>query len=533
MNFGNMSLFKNTKKKIGAGVANKKAKAKAKADKNRREDNKKLGKVVWQAFEGVNGAMSSQQLALMLKHISEMLYTGSRFIGKTDYLIADFCQDVSKGYGSDWTGMFIRTVYSGLEDAIKKAKKIILNAFPPGSENPARWKASKSDYMFVWKQGETLKFRAIRTADDYEQKAHGQEIAWLAMDEITSWADDTVYTKLKSCNRAALREDGTSVPVRTRTTCNPSGSGKLWVRDYFVVPADFGTVIEQEVEDDDGNVYTKKRICIQGNWRENPYADLNYIRDNILTLKYTNKSLYYEWSEGDWFQTNGTMFSDAYDPGVHNLDNFEVPKSWKIWWSYDHGTHDPFSALFYAASDGITPVFIDGKLRTFRKNSTFVIDEIYGADPHNRKKGLNYDTEKIVLIIKNKMKELLSTICVNHEDFGEGIAEYMLWEGASRGKCEADTFKNNGLQIKKCKKKGKWSIESRCRLIIDMLSASTKETSVVNPLYFCERAKMLKINLMSLVSDETNLSRPEKGQADHDFDSFTYGMQKRLAKQIT
>ncbi len=170
MNFKNSPLFKNTKKKIGEGFAKKQT---VKTDKPIKNKSKKAVKVIWEAFKAIAGGMSSQEIFLAMSHISEVLYTGSRYIGKSDAGVMAFVQHVSKGYNEDWRGVIIRPEFSGLMDLIKKAKKIILNAFPKGSDNPAIWKASKSDYKFVWKNGEELLFRGLKTVDDYEQKMHG------------------------------------------------------------------------------------------------------------------------------------------------------------------------------------------------------------------------------------------------------------------------------------------------------------------------------------------------------------------------
>lgn len=529
MSFLKSSLFKNTKKKVSAGIAEKRENIKRSNKKQydrRKKEKEEIATIIWQPFKAIAGGLSSQEIFLAMTHISEILYTGSRYIGKTDAGIMCFVQFVSKGFGVDWRGVIIRPEFSALEDAIKKAKKIILSAFPQGSENPAVWKASKSDYKFVWKNGEELLFRGLKTLDDYETKMHGQELPYIFFDEITSWPDDSVWTAMRSCNRTAKREDGVKIPKMMRASCNPSGIGKRWVRDYFVAPAPFGEIIVDQFEED-GVVHTKKRMAIMGNWKENPFAEFEYIRDTIYPLKATNPPLFYEWCYGDWYQTAGTIFSHVWNPEIHKKKNFEIPPSWRIWMSYDDGYHDPYSCLFFAASDGKVPAIIDGKEFLPPDRSVIVIDEIYGADKNNRKKGLFQNTDKIAKIIKNKRDELLNSICINHKEFEVGKADYQMFSKKNDAS-PAKILKDNGVVFKKCGKKGKNSIENRVRLMMDMMQAANEDNKVIPHLYFTERARMLMINLMDLVADEENLAVPAPKQADHDFDALAYGLQQRL-----
>ncbi len=336
---------------------------------------------------------------------------------------------------------------------------------------------------------------------------------------------------MRSCCRCGVVEGRETPPFMMRATCNPSGVGKRWVRDYFVAPAPFGEIIVDEFFDGE-EMHYKKRLCIQGNWRENPHAKRDYIINSIFPLKAKNPALFYEWCEGDWYQTAGTIFSHVWNPEVHKIPSFEVPPSWRIWMAYDDGFHDPYSCLYLCASDGLIPAIINGKEFLPKKNSVIVIDEVYGADKLKRNKGLYQQTATIAKIIRNKRDELLNSVCINHRKFEIGKAESQMFSKKAE-KSPAQILKDHGVEFKKCGKHGKNGIENGVRLIMDMMASAKGDESNVPGLYFSERCRMLMINLMDLVADEENLAKPAPKQADHDFDCLRYALQQKLTSYMS
>src|SRR5690606_4691639 len=83
------------------------------------------------------------------------------------------------------------------------------------------------------------------------------------------------------------------------------------------------------------------------------------------------------WIDGSWDIIAGGMFDDIWNPEIHVIPPFEVPRSWKIDRSFDWGSSRPFSVGFWAESDGCD-VVIGGEHRSTRKGDLFRIDEIYG-----------------------------------------------------------------------------------------------------------------------------------------------------------
>ena len=125
--------------------------------------------VVWEPQPG------SQQLFLTCQ-VFEVLYAGSRGFGKTDSLLMDFAQHVGLGFGPEWRGILFRRQQRDLEDVIAKSQKWFPRIYPG-----ARFHRAKLTWQFP--EGESLLFRHLRTADDY-QAYHGHSCPWIALEEL-------------------------------------------------------------------------------------------------------------------------------------------------------------------------------------------------------------------------------------------------------------------------------------------------------------------------------------------------------------
>ena len=54
-------------------------------------------------------AQPGSQVLFLSSPVFETLYEGTRGPGKTDALLADFCQHVGQGYGAAWRGILLRS----------------------------------------------------------------------------------------------------------------------------------------------------------------------------------------------------------------------------------------------------------------------------------------------------------------------------------------------------------------------------------------------------------------------------------------
>lgn len=149
---------------------------------------------------------SSQQLFLssgmnINNYVKEVLYHGTRGVGKTEALLMAFAFHVGKGY-SQWRGVVFRKEYKALDDVIKKSKKL----FPKIFGDRCKFLEAKSDYKWIFYTDygqEELLFRAIESVSDYDDKFHGQEFQFIGWEELCSWKDLTLYFTMMSCLRCS------------------------------------------------------------------------------------------------------------------------------------------------------------------------------------------------------------------------------------------------------------------------------------------------------------------------------------------
>jgi hypothetical protein len=280
-------------------------------------------------------AQPGSQVLFLGCPIFEVLYEGTRGPGKTDTLLMDFAQHVGMGHGPAWRGVLFRQTHPQLADVIAKSKRWFPLIF---GEDGCEFSESKSTWSFA--DGEQLLLRQMRVPDDY-WNYHGHEYPWIAFEELTNWADDVCYKRMMSCSRSSAR----GMPRKYRATCNPYGRGHNWVKARFGLPHMRGRVIRTPGEPD--------RVAIHGHIDENRVllrADPEYI--SKIRAAARNPSELAAWLDGSWDIVAGGMFDDLWQPAIHLLQRFRVPRSWRVDRSLDWGTTRPFSVGWWAKSDG-------------------------------------------------------------------------------------------------------------------------------------------------------------------------------------
>lgn len=309
----------------------------------------------------------------------ETLYEGTRGVGKTEALLADFAQHVGQGHGRAWRGVLFREESTQLEDVINKT----LELFPQiWDEDEARYVGGNQS-KWKWATGEELLFRHMRRRQDY-QKYHGHEYPWIGWEELTNWSSPVCYHLMKSCCRTSTL----GVPLKYRATCNPYGPGHGWVKAYFIDPAEPGVPFTPDVEGvfeqaglqvpDGINLQGRRAVRIKGHYTENRAlmaTQPDYA--GFIAAAAENPAQAKAWLEADWDIVAGGMFDDVWDREVHVLEGWapaETPKSWRIDRAMDWGASKPFSVGWWAESDGTEAP--DG--RTYPRGTLVRIAEYYG-----------------------------------------------------------------------------------------------------------------------------------------------------------
>lgn len=319
-------------------------------------------KTVWAAQAG-------SQVLFLSSPVFETLYEGTRGPGKTDALLADFCQHVSQGYDAGWRGILFRSTYKQLSDVVAKSKAWFKLWFPGAKFN-------ESDYTWTFPDGEQLLLRYMSRPADYDNY-HGHAYPWIGWEELTNWAVPDMYLKMMSCCRSTIP----GMPRKVRATTNPYGKGHNWVKNRWQLPSKRGQIIKTEGEPD--------RVAIHGNIHENRIlldADPEYI--SRIRAAASNPAQMSAWLDGSWDITSGGMFDDLWQATTHCVPTFVVPRSWAVDRSFDWGSSKPFSVGWWAESDGTEVTLSNGrKLHTVR-GDLFRIGEWYGCKKGTENEGL-------------------------------------------------------------------------------------------------------------------------------------------------
>lgn len=286
---------------------------------------------------------------------NEVLYGGARGGGKSWATLLDWLRH-EKHYGALAKGILFRRTLPELEDMQSKAETL----FPSCG---GTFKGQAKTWHFP--SGAKLKLRYLERDSDAD-RYQGHDYNWIAFEEAGCWYNPKPLDKLKACLRSAE-----GVRHRLVLTANPGGVGHNWLKARFVDPVPAETI--QKLEGGWTRVYIPAKVT------DNPAllkADPGYI-ERIKDAAGSPEMLK-AWLEGSWDIVAGGMFDDVWDLGIHAIDPFDIPASWRIDRSFDWGSSKPFSVGFWAQSDGTEAVLRDGTRKAWPRGTMFRIAEIYG-----------------------------------------------------------------------------------------------------------------------------------------------------------
>lgn len=275
----------------------------------------------------------------------------------------------------------------------------------------AKYNDSKKEMRF--RNGSEILFRYCDTEKDVD-RYQGTEVDVLFLDEATQLSEDQMK-KICACVRGV-----NDFPKRTYYTCNPGGKGHGYIKRLFI---DRIYNVGEHPED-----YSFIQSLVTDNkalMESNP----SYIKQ----LEALPPKLKQAWLEGRWDVFEGAFFEEfrvtpdpqaCYDAGItveealqehrwtHVIEPFEVPKSWKVYRSYDFGFGKPFACNWYAVD---------------YEGCAYMIAELYGCTG-TPNEGVKWSPEKQFAEIARIEREhpLLKGKTIH------GVADPSIWDG-SRG----------------------------------------------------------------------------------------------------
>lgn len=216
-------------------------------------------------------------------------------------------------------GLIGRLTYRELNDTTRKT---FFELCPPeyyDEKQGGRWSPTENNLRLV--NGSEILFRHLDTVSEAELKS--LNLGWFFIDQAEE-IGLPVWRVLQS--RLRLNR----VPNRFGfISCNPEPGS--WIEDIFKKPFDENTL-------DSDHFYMDTTTY------DNPYNPPDYIESLLRTFPDELKKRYVE---GRWDVLQNQIYTE-FDPKVHVITPFQIPKSWEHIVALDHGMVNPAGVVFGA-----------------------------------------------------------------------------------------------------------------------------------------------------------------------------------------
>ena len=122
--------------------------------------------------------------------------------------------------------------------------------------------------------------------------------------------------------------------LATRLMSNPTPG---WLKERFVVPERKGNVLlrRKVVDPETGEESFKTRLFLPAKLDDNP--DKAFVKQYKLKLLSKPAHMRARYLYGDWDSVEGGYFEDDYNPQVHLINPFKIPRDWPKFRSMDWG----------------------------------------------------------------------------------------------------------------------------------------------------------------------------------------------------
>lgn len=178
---------------------------------------------------------------------------------------------------------------------------------------------NEAKHVWRFKNGSLIEFGYCQQESDVTQY-QSAEYDTIRFDELTHFTE-YMYLYLFSRLRGA-----NTFPKQIKSSTNPGGVGHVWVKERFIDPAPPMT----EIKSSEGT-----RIFIPAKVQENKFlmeSDPGYIRTLDNLPENERKAL----RDGEWNLFGGRFFTE-WDPNIHIMKPFAIPKEWRRVFVMDYG----------------------------------------------------------------------------------------------------------------------------------------------------------------------------------------------------
>lgn len=268
--------------------------------------------------------------------------------------------------------------------------------------------------------------------------------------------------------------------LRIRAVSNPAPG---WLKERFVDPHPEGntTLIEKVPDPMTGEVHKRTRIFLPATLEDNP--DKAFVQKYKVELLSKPSHMRARYLYGDWNSMEGGFFEDDWNPGVHVIPPFKIPRDWPKFRSMDWGYRSQGTIGWYALDkEDVLYKFYEFNFRMMKDAE--VADRVIEIE----KKFGFWDERK-------KKSRLLTA-----------VADTQLWEErGDSGKSKAATFAEKGVYWQPADKA---SIARNAERITERLRDHDKDRCP--RLLIFEGCRKTREMFASINIDETDSTVPDK-----------------------
>lgn len=420
---------------------------------------------------------------LVNQAVVEQARMTGQFLDQFEPWLAELCARHRIRPGeSEGHALHMRRSMPMLEETIDRSMRMFPK-FDPLAEY------SKERHSWTFSSGYKLTFGHCRESNSHENYL-SKQYTHLALDEGYQF-EEHQYEELDGRVRSA--DPVLKKLLRTRVMSNPAPG---WLKERFVSPEPGGnTVLKVRVRDPEtGEMFWKERLFLPARLDDNP--DKEFVRQYKIRLLSKPAHMRARYLYGDWNAMEGGYFEEAYNPSVHVIEPFKVPREWPKFRAMDWGFKAPGVIGWFAMDpDENLYQFYEFNFRMMRDSEV---------------------AERVIEIEKRfgfwNARERKSRLT--------GVADTQLWEErGDSGKSKAAVFAEKGVYWQPADKS---SIQRNAERITDRLIDYDKDRPPGLMLFNnCRKTAEM---LAGIAVDENDSTIPsKKSPLKHWFDMLAYG----------
>jgi hypothetical protein len=323
--------------------------------------------------------------------------------------LADLCREhpIRKGE-SEGHALHLRRTLTQVQETMDRAERMFPK-FDPGADY------SKELHRWTFTSGFKYTFGHCRESNSHENYL-SKQYTHLGIDEAYQFEQhqyDELEARVRSADKVLIHLQ------RTRICSNPAPG---WVKEYFVVPEPKGNVLlKRKVTDPlTGEWKWKTRLFLPARLDDNP--DKAFVADYKFKLLSKPSHMRARYLYGDWDSMEGGYFEDDFNPGVHVIEPFKIPREWPKFRSMDWGYKAPGTVGWFAMDP-------DGNLYLFYEFNFKLMKDV--------------DVAKRIIEIEKKFGFWNDR---KRQSRLTGVADTQLWEErGDSGKSKAAVFGDHGV----------------------------------------------------------------------------------------